>query len=131
MRNINEQAFTPEEVKKGLHLKLISSLLELDKDRKDNHFDIRITTDGYCTIVQWCDVSDEFESCGFRFVDSDEVVMREYRFPDGHYEYFSEDTEFEDALKSWLDKNPGWKKNAHGIWFNEDEQKKRLEDLGI
>lgn len=131
MRNVNEQAFTPEEVKKGLHLKLINSLLELDKDRKDNHFDIRITTDGYCIIVQWCDVSDEYGAYGFKFVDSDEVVMREYRFPDDHYEYFCEDIEFDDALKTWLSKNPGWKKNAYDIWYNEDEQKKRLEELGI
>ena len=131
MRNINEQVFTPDEVKKGLHLKLIGALLEMDKDRKDSHFDIRLSTDGYCTIVQWCDVSDDAGCYGFRFIDSDEVVMREYRFPDDHYEYLCDDDEYDVRLAEWLKKNPSWKKNDYGIWYNEEEQKKRLEDLGI
>lgn len=130
-RNYNEQAFTPEDVEKGLHIKLINALLDLDKDRGDNHFDIRITTDGYCTIIQWYDANDQTDSAGFRFVDSGESVMQECVFPDGHIEYIFPDESKEEEISEWLERNPGWKLTEYGTWYNEEEQRKRLEEFQV
>ena len=48
----NSMAFTPEEVKKGLHLKLLNTLLDLNAAREDASYnDIHIWSDSYCTII--------------------------------------------------------------------------------
>ena len=52
-REYNYQAFTPKEVKQGLHTDLIQMLLKYN-EKSDEHFmDIHITTDGYCLMVEW------------------------------------------------------------------------------
>lgn len=51
-REYNSEAFTPEEVAKGLHQKLLNTLLEISKEQEDSHYDIHITSDGYCLIIE-------------------------------------------------------------------------------
>lgn len=126
----NSEAFTPEEVSKGLHLKLVSTLLEISDEQEDSHYDIHITSDGYCTIVEWCQVHEDFGG-KFAFVDEDQVVMTEFRFPDGHYEMFESDDEIDESLAAWLKENPGWVKNSYGIWVNEEENERAKKALGI
>ena len=117
--NYNQMAFTPEQVKKGLHLELIAALEKIEEGLGDRHFDILRTSDGYCTIILWCDVNDDghYESGTFRFVDSDECVMIQREYPDGHYEYFQDEEEYDDALARWLRSNPGWSKDSYGRWY--------------
>ena len=56
MREYNYQAFTPEEVEQGLHLDLLNYLLDHNKKNETQYYDIHITSDGYCTIIEWTDV---------------------------------------------------------------------------
>ena len=116
---MNSQSFTPKEVEKGLHLKLIKTLLEINVD-KENYFNqIMIDTDGYCTIVNW--VEKDYDDCSERFelLGDDDVIMKEVLFPDNHTEcLFKED--IAQALDDWLKEHPSYKQNAYGIWYDED-----------
>jgi len=126
-RNYNYQAFTPEEVKKGLLNDLLNYLLEHNKKNDEQYYDIHITTDGYCSIVEWTDVQydDKFGEQGrFRFVDSNEVVMLERYFPDNHSEMCWDEEDYQERLKKFLEENPGWVKGPFGNWTNEIENEK-------
>lgn len=116
----NEMAFTPEEVDKGMHLKLLSYLLSYSTDSESSYNDIHITTDGYCTIIQWVVVSlDNMDAPRFKFVDYDEFIMRELDLPDKSIEYVFPD-EYDSRLKEWCEEHPNYKKNYYGIWVNTD-----------
>lgn len=119
---MNTQAFTPEEVEKGVMDKFLKHLLELSNELEDSHLDIHITTDGFCTIIEWLDVFDSYDdSAKFVLLNSDEVIMKEVDFPDNHYEYmFAE--EVEERLKEWHKEHPEWKKDDWGRWYNSIEQ---------
>ena len=120
--NYNSMAFTPEEVEKGQHLKLLKTLFELNADKEDASYnDIHIWTDGYCTIIDWVDYNPEFGMGKFEFVPGDGYILREFRFPDGHYEMLADDDEFNEALKDWLKENPGWEQTSYGTWTNRIE----------
>ena len=129
--NYNSMAFTPEEVEKGQHLKLLKTLFELNADKEDASYnDIHIWTDGYCTIIDWVDYSREFGGGKFEFVPSDGVIMYERTFPDNHTEYCWDEDDYQERLKEFLDKNPGWIKTSYGTWTNEidNEQLKKWLD---
>lgn len=116
-REYNSQAFTPEEVKKGLHLDLLNYLLDHNKKNETQYYDIHITTDGYCTIIEWTDVSynNEYgEESRFEFVPYNGQVMLEYSFPDNHYEMFYSEEEYKERFQEWLKENPGWVKTSCG-----------------
>lgn len=118
--NVNSQAFTPEEVEAGAHLDLINALLKINKKSSDSSYnDIHITTDGYCTIVEWYHKLED-DGAGFHFVGCDQVIFNEVRFPDEHTEYLPEDAD--EAIAEWLKDNPGYIKNEWGHWVKEDEQ---------
>ena len=128
----NYQAFIPEEVEKGLHLKLLNCLLELNKESQKHYNDIHITTDGFCTIIEWESVPYSHEYGGsFKYVSEDEVVMLERHFPDNHYEHFYSEEDYQEKLHEWLKENPGWVKTSYGTWTNELENeqfRKMLEE---
>ena len=118
----NEKAFTPEDVEQGLMKDLLDYLLDYNTKSKEYFYDIHITSDGYCAIVQWVDIpynSDEAES-KFDYVDYDEVVMKELILPDNSIIYVHRGEE-DEALKEWLKDNPSYKQNDYGRWYNEDE----------
>lgn len=117
MNKYNSQAFTPKEIEKGVHSKFIKYLLEISAELEDSYLDIHITTDGYCTIVEWIDVANDAQLSkgAFEFVGSDEAIFKEVQFPDGTYEYVPS-CEAEDRLNEWLKENPGWAKNTWGTW---------------
>lgn len=98
---MNQMAFTPEEVKKGLYLKLLNYLIEFNTE-SEHRVDIRIWNDGYCTVVDW-DFNIEGEQ--FEWVDTEHVVLKEVIFPDNHIEYMHDDEEH-DALVEFLKDNP-------------------------
>ena len=122
----NYKAFTPEEVKKGLLNDLINYLLDYNKKSDKYYYDIHITTDGYCQIVEWTDISyDNGEDCGkFEFVEPDQYIFREYIFPDNHSEYFETEDEYNEALSRWLKKHKKerWVKNDFGRWTSLTEE---------
>jgi len=131
----NSMAFTPEEVKKGLHLKLLNTLLELNAEREDASYnDIHIWSDSYCTIIDWVDYNDEYGCGKFEFVGGNEYVMYEGKFPDDHYEMCYSEDDFNKRLDDWLKEHPGWEKTEYGQWYNKAEQeafRKMLEKQSI
>jgi len=124
-RNYNYQAFTPEEVEQGLFNDLLNYLLDHNKKNDKQYYDIHITTDGYCSIIEWTDVSynSEYGDEGkFEFVDYDQVVMLEKEFPDNHTEMCWDEEDYKNRLDDWLKENPGWEKTEYGTWYNKAEQ---------
>lgn len=131
-RKYNYQAFTPEEVKKGLLNDLLKYLLDHNKKNKEQYYDIHITTDGYCSIVEWNDVSynTEYGEYGkFRFVDYDQVIMTEKTFPDNHTELCHDEEDYQERLKEFLENNPGWEKSPWGGWINTIENERIKKSL--
>ena len=126
---MNRKAFVPEEVKKGLLKDLLDYLLNYNLKSKDYYNEIHITTDGYCTIVEWEDVPyDKGWGGTFQYIDESHVVMKEVMFPDNHSEYLFDEEE-QEAIDEWLKENPGWKQNEFGIWYNEVECQQLKEEL--
>ena len=127
MADYNSQAFTPEEVKKGLHLDLLNYLLDHNKKNETQYYDIHITTDGYCTIIEWTDISydQKYGPEGkFEFVPADGYVMIEKTFPDNHTELCYDEEDYQERLDDFLKENPGWVKTHYGTWTNEIENEK-------
>lgn len=127
-REYNYQAFTPEEVDKGLLQDLLNYLLKYNKKSEEQYYDIHITTDGYCSIVEWTDVSyqHDIEEGKFEFVPADSYVMIEKIFPDNHTELCYSEEDYQERLKEFLEENPGWVKTHYGTWTNEIENKKSV-----
>ena len=123
-REYNYQAFTPEEVKKGLHLDLLNYLLDHNKKNETQYYDIHITTDGYCMIIEWTDVAYDQKygpEAKFEFVPADGCVMIEGTFPDNHIEMCFDEEDYKERLDEFLKENPGWVKTPYGTWTNEKE----------
>lgn len=131
MANYNSQAFTPEEVKKGLLKDLLDYLLEHNRKAEEQYYDIHITTDGYCSIVEWTGVSYKFEGeeGKFEFVPSDGYVVLERSFPDNHTELCYSEEDYQERLDEFLKENPGWVKTHYGAWTNEIENEKYRKQL--
>lgn len=129
----NLQAFTPDEVEKGLLQDLLNYLLEHNRKAEHQYYDIHITSDGYCTTVEWVDVNYDMqqEEGYFAFVPYNGQVMLKFNFPDGHYELCYSEEDYQERLTEWLKENPGWVKTSYGTWTNEIENehyKKLLEE---
>ena len=124
MKKYNEIALTPEEVDKGLLIEWIKFLTKTSEELEDSYYDIHITSDGYCTIIQFNDVrfDSEQESGRFEFVDCDEHVMKEVEMPDGSFEYFLDDEQANEAIKEFLEEHPNYYKNQYGRWVNKAEE---------
>ena len=74
----NSMAFTPEEVEKGMPQKLIQTLLDLNNLSEDHFNSMHITTDSYCTIVEWVwGPVDRSYGGHFEFVDENQYVETE------------------------------------------------------
>jgi hypothetical protein len=129
MKNYNSQAFTPEEVKQGLHLNLINYLLDYNSKAKDYFNDIHIDSDGYCVIIEWVQESLTDATTSFEFVDYDETVLKIVKFPDNSYDYVEDQDEANDRFQLWLHENPGWEKDGNGGWYNKTENDERMKEL--
>ena len=131
-RDYNRQSFTTEEVEKGLHLDLLNYLLDHNKKAKEQYYDIHIATDGYCTTVEWTNVSynsDYGQEGKFAFVPADSYVMIEKIFPDNHIEMCYDEEDYKERLDEFLKENPGWVKTHYGTWTNEIENEKFRKQL--
>lgn len=128
-RNYNTEAFTPGDVEEGLLNDLIKHLLDHNEKSNRAYYDIHITSDGYCTIVEWVSVpyEDEHYNGEFVFKDEDEVIMKELILPDNSIEYVFPDEE-EERLNEWLKENPDWYKNDLGIYVK-NHRHEYLQDI--
>ena len=123
-KRINNIAFSPEEVEAGAVKDLLGYLLEYNSNSDyDDYYEIHITTDSYCTIVEFEKVPYNGEWGGrFKYVEPDEAVMKEYMFPDNHFEYYRSEEEYKEALDEWLEENPGWEKTDYNRWVYNDRR---------
>ena len=128
-KNYNSQVFTPEEVKKGLHLYLINYLINYNSEADGYFNDIHIDSDGYCVIVEWVQESYTDATTSFEFVDYDEEVMKVVHFPDDSYDYASDEDEANDKLTHWLQENSGWEKDEYGHWYQSAENNRTIKEI--
>ena len=112
-RKTNYQVFIPEEKEKCL--KFIGVLIEMNQE-------IRISNDGYCTIVEWIDNTAEDDMERFAFLDYDMGTYTAVKLPDNSYVnvFDFEDKTEDEVINEWLKDNPRWKKGTYG-WYQEDE----------
>lgn len=134
----NYMIFSKKDQEKGLHLKFLNYLLEFNKESDDHFVEILIKPEecNFLTI-EWIEnyyeTEDEY-SIHYKPVSTDQYVMMDYEFPDGHYEYVESYEQGNELLQEWLKENPGWEKTEYGRWVNKEETEKLLkefEDKGI
>ena len=134
----NYMIFSKKDQEKGLHLKFLNYLLEFNKESDDHFVEILIKPEecNFLTIEwieNYCETEDEY-SIHYKPVSTDQYVMMDYEFPDGHYEYVESYEQGNELLQEWLKENPGWEKTEYGRWVNKEETEKLLkefEDKGI
>lgn len=133
--NYNSMYFSKEDVAKGLHLKLIETLLNLSLESREEVVHIHTYTEDFgAVIVDWCQHNYEYDDNDtntFVYIDSDECVMIERSFPDNHYEYFHNEEEYKEAFDTWLSEHKSYKQDDYGRWYDEEEQKALRQSLGL
>lgn len=110
MRNYNTASFTPEEVAAGFLTDLLNYLTDYNRKNDKRYYDIHITTDGYCSIVEWCEITYDFKyECGkFEFVDGNEEIVHDLQLPDGTYIRVARDQE-DIEIEEYEQDHPEWK----------------------
>lgn len=130
---VNSMIFSRKDQEKGLHLKLINTLIEFNKESNDHFVEILIKPED-CNFleVEWIEnyyKTEEEYSTHYKPVSTDQYVMMEYEFPDGHYEYVESYEQGNELLQEWLKENPGWEKTEYGRWVNKEENEKLLKEF--
>ena len=125
--------FSKKDQEKGLHLKFLNYLLEFNRESDDHFVEILIKPED-CNFltIEWIEnyyETEEEYSTHYKPVSTDQYVMMEFEFPDGHYEYVESYEQGNELLQEWLKENPGWEKNGYGRWVNKEENEKLLKEF--
>lgn len=108
-RQYNSMAFTPEEVKAGLFQKFLDTLMHYNANSDQHYCDIHITTDGYCTILEWENVPYNHEWGGsFEYVQEDEYVVHDLKLPDGTYVRSTNEIEDKEIIDDFIAEHPDY-----------------------
>ena len=129
----NYMTFSKKDQEKGLHLKFLNYLLEFNRESDDHFVEILIKPED-CNFltIEWIEnyyETEEEYSTHYKPVSTDQYVMMEYEFPDGHYEYVESYEQGNELLQEWLKENPGWEKTEYGRWVNKEENEKLLKEF--
>ena len=117
-KDVNRMTFLPQEVENGWANKLLDFLMAFNREAEDCAIDIRVSTDGYCTIIEW---GETYDSAGFKWVGEDQEVMERLYYPDNTMEYVLPE-ETEEKMNEWLDAHPTWVKNEiTGRYYDKSE----------
>lgn len=117
----NTMSFSREAMKEGLHLELITYLVNYHLNNDDYFNDVHITTDGETLIVEWEQVPYDHSFGGsFQYIEEDCLVMRDVELPDGSSAFIFQDEDPKEYIQSWLKEHPGWKRTAYNRWAFED-----------
>lgn len=120
-RKYNYMSFTPEEAEACAEL--LATLLHINALDKDHYNDVHITTDGYCTIVEWAWVPHNHAYGGqFKYVDEDQETCLARALPDGTLFHFDNEWEYEEALVQFLRDNPNYVRDG-GRWVKKNLDK--------
>lgn len=102
---MNSISFTPQQVERKLHLKLLEYFDEFNQDNDSRYVEVHIMNDGFCTIIEWEVVPYNHEYGGqFKYVDEEHEVVKQVIFPDNHYEYLP-DGEVDEYLNQWKEEH--------------------------
>ena len=132
---MNSRYFSDKQIEAGELSEFINLLIKQSYGQSKNYSDIHIKpVDIGAVIVEWMDAPWNGEWGGhWQYIDDDdgEVVMKEYIFPDNHYELFETKEEYEETLKAWLEEHEDerWKKDEYGYWYSEKEQEQWCKSL--
>ena len=129
MSELNRQYFSREQIEKKEHYKLLDALITETYGVGNHNNDIRIHSEDDAFIIEWAQINNNYSDAKFKFIDDGQVVMNEYILPDQTFIFFETNAEFDEYLKEWLEKNPGWERTRHGTWTNVIENQKFLEEL--
>lgn len=123
---VNSQSFSKEQIENNEMTEFVNMLCKLSYGEGSTYNDIRIRpTDCGGFVVEWAEVSWDHQYGGsFEYVDDDQVVVKEYIFPDNHTELCYNDDDFNERLEEFLKENPGWEKTSYGTWTNTIENEK-------
>ena len=108
----NSMAFTPDEVRKGLLDKFVRTLNDLNQEKEQGFIEYHVTTDGFCTIVEFDDLFIQDEDDKFQYVD-------ENGWKDAEKDWESEDIALTEEEKELAAKH--CKKNTDTIEEVEDD----------
>lgn len=117
---MNSQYFSKEQVANGEMQKLLDFLMSEAYGSGDHYNDIHIyPSDMGAFVIEWEQTPWSHDYGGkFEYIDEEHVVMLEKRFPDGSYELFHDEEEFNEQFNEWLKENPGWVKTDYDTWTN-------------
>lgn len=127
---MNSQYFSEEQVKAGEMDAFLKALRAQDYGKGGYYNDVHIKpADCGAYSVDWAQLRWEGdEDKGFEYVDSEHIIMLEKEMPDGTFQQFFDEGDYEMVLKDWLadELKAGreWKKNKYGSWYEEGEQKR-------
>ena len=127
---MNSQYFSEEQVKAGEMDAFLKALRAQDYGKGGYYNDVHIKpADCGAYSVDWAQLRWEGDDDkGFEYIDSEHVLMLEKEMPDGTFEQFFNEEDYEMVLKDWLadELKDGreWKKNEYGHWYEEGEQKR-------
>lgn len=121
---VNKQYFDSASIEAGEMQNFLDVLLKEANSNSKYFNDIHIyPVDGGAFVIEWVQVPYSREWGGsFKFVDEDETIMKEVRFPDDHYDYVFPEEE-ETVLKEWHEKHPEWILTDYGTWTNIEENR--------
>jgi len=109
MSNLNNMAFTPEEVEAGALQKLLNYLIDYNTNNNKHYCDIHMTTDGYCIIVEWAVIPYSHEWGGyFYYVNEDEEIAHWFALPDNSRVLCLDQDDEIDAITNFRLDNPEW-----------------------
>ena len=132
---MNSQYFSEEQVKAGEMDAFLKALRAQDYGKGGYYNDVHVKpADCGAYSVDWAQLRWEGDNDkGFEYIDSEHVIMLERAMPDGTFEQFFNEDDYEMVLKDWLadELKAGliWKKDQYGHWYEEGEQKKWQEML--
>ena len=121
-KEYNSMAFTPEELEAGLLQNLLNYLFTYNKKSEKHYCDIHITTDSYCTIVEWDVVPYSHEWGGeFKHVDFDEDVIHYVELPDGSCVQSKSEEEDREIIEDYMRNNSDYKYDwVYQTWKHND-----------
>lgn len=103
---MNSQYFNKEQVANGELIEFLNVLMKQCYGAGENYNDIHIyPADCEAFVIEWDNIPWDHSYGGqFKYVDEDQVVLKEYLMPDNTFGYFVNDEEYKQFLADQEDK---------------------------
>lgn len=117
----NSMYFNKEMIDAGQLTSFLRELMEQSYGEGGYYNDIHVfPTDLGAFVVEWAQVPwDQAYGGSFQYVEDDQVVMSEYKMPDGAYQYFETEEDYTEAVKDFLNSHSTYKQDQYGRWYDE------------